>query len=66
MRPPPLLFDADVIKLDVQELVDRFQGAGDAEVVFQLNGDGVGDEGFKETVGRGRGLAPGCLAGEGG
>lgn len=30
---------SDVVESDVEELIDRLEGAGDAEVVLELNGD---------------------------
>lgn len=50
MRIFQLFEHRDVIQLDVEELVDRFQGAGDRDVVFELDGNRMVDEGFKETV----------------
>lgn len=50
MRKLHLLNDADVVEFDVQELVDGLEGAADGEVVFELDGDGVVDEGFEEAV----------------
>lgn len=40
----------NIIQLDVEELVDGFQGAFDGDVVFELDGDFVVDEGFEEAV----------------
>lgn len=42
--------DIDIVELDVQVLVDGFEGAADADVVFQLDSDGLIGEGFEETV----------------
>lgn len=53
MRILQLLQHLDIIQLDVQELVDGFEGALDGDVVFELDGDLVVDEGFEETVGVG-------------
>lgn len=39
----------DVVQLDVEELVNRFQRAGDGDVVFELDGDRMVDEGFKKA-----------------
>lgn len=50
MRVFQLFEHRDVIQLDVEELVDRFQGAGDRDVVFELDGNRMVDESFKETV----------------
>ena len=46
--------DVDIIKLDVEVLVDRFQSAADADVIFQLDGDGLVGESFEEAVERER------------
>lgn len=46
--------DVDIIELDVEVLVDGFQGATDADVIFQLDGDGLVREGFEEAVEKGR------------
>lgn len=42
--------DVDIVELDVEVLVDRFQGAADADVIFQLDGDGLVGESFEEAV----------------
>jgi hypothetical protein len=36
VRIPVVFLDADLIELDVQELVNAFQRARDAEVVFEF------------------------------
>lgn len=41
--------DVDVVQLDVEVLVDGFEGAADADVVLELDGDDVVGEGFEET-----------------
>ena len=46
--------DVDIVELDVEVLVDRFQGAADADVIFQLDGDGLVGESFEEAVERER------------
>lgn len=38
-----------VVELDVQELVDRFEGSLDRDVVLEFNGDFVIYQGFEET-----------------
>lgn len=43
MRPPHLIRHADIIELDVQELIYAFEGALDAEVVFEFDGYGLVD-----------------------
>jgi len=40
----------DIIELDVQVLVDGFESAADADVVFELNGHGLVCEGLEEAV----------------
>lgn len=47
---PQLLVDRDVVELDVEVLVDRFQGARHLDVVLELDGDGLVDEGLEEAV----------------
>lgn len=52
--------DVDIIELDVQVLVDGFEGAADADVVFELDGHGLVCEGLEEAAVRGeRMLGPG-------
>jgi len=53
MRIPQLLNNTNVVEFDVEELVDGLEGAADGDVVFELDGDGVVDEGFEEAVGCG-------------
>ena len=50
MRILHLIHDANVVKLDVEELVHRLERALDRDVVLQLDGDGVVDERFEEAV----------------
>ncbi len=50
MRIPQLLNNTNVVEFDVEELVDGLEGAADGDVVFELDGDGVVDEGFEEAV----------------
>lgn len=38
-----------VVEFDVQILVDGFQGAADADVVFELDGYGLLREGFEKA-----------------
>ena len=45
-----LFHHRNVVQLDVEVLVDRFQGAADADVIFQLDGDGLVGESFEEAV----------------
>lgn len=47
---PQLLVDRDVVELDVEVLVDRFQGARHLDVVLELDGDGLVDEGLEEAM----------------
>ena len=39
----------DVVQLDVQVLVDRFESAADSDVVFEFDGYGLVCEGFEEA-----------------
>lgn len=50
MRVFDLIHHLNVIELDVQELVDRLEGAADRDVILELHGDLVIDEGFEEAV----------------
>lgn len=45
-----LLVDRDVVELDVEVLVDRLEGARHLDVVLELDGDGLVDEGLEEAV----------------
>lgn len=42
--------DVDVVQLDVEVLVDGLEGAADADVVLELDGDDLVGEGFEETA----------------
>lgn len=53
MRVLVQIEDVDIIELDVQVLVDRLEGAADADVVFELDGHGLVCEGFEEAISRG-------------
>jgi len=44
-----LLDDADVLELDVEVLVDALEGAADLDVVLELDGDLMVDEGLEEA-----------------
>jgi hypothetical protein len=46
-----LLMDRDVVELDVEVLVNRLERAGHLDVVLELDGDGLVDEGLEEAVG---------------
>lgn len=50
MRVFQLFKYRDVVKLDVEKLVDGFQRAGDGDVVFELHGDRMVDEGLEEAA----------------
>ena len=50
MRILQLLQHADIIELDVEELVHGFECAFDADVVFELDDDFLVHERFEETV----------------
>ena len=52
MRILQLLDDLDLIELDVEELVDGFEDAADGDIVFELDGHFVVDEGFEEAGGK--------------
>lgn len=39
----------DIIELDVEILVDGFQGPADTDVIFELDRDGLVGEGLEET-----------------
>ena len=53
VRVLELLEDLDIIKLDVEVLVDALQGPPDLDVILELDGDLVVDEGLEKTEGRG-------------
>jgi hypothetical protein len=50
VRVLELLEDLDVVELDVEVLVDALEDAADLDVVLELDGDLVVDEGFEEAV----------------
>lgn len=45
-----LLVDRDVVELDVEVLVDGFERARHLDVVLELDGDGLVDEGLEEAL----------------
>ena len=49
MRVFDFLGDLDVVELDVQELVHGFQGSSDQDVVLELDGHFVIDQGLEEA-----------------
>lgn len=49
MRVFDLFCDLNIIQLDVQELVDRFEGSAYRNVVLKLDRDLVVDKGFEEA-----------------
>ena len=49
VRVLELLQDLDIIELDVEVLVDALQGPPDLNVILELDGDLVVDEGLEET-----------------
>lgn len=49
MRILELIHHLDVVELDVEVLVDTLEDAADADVVFELDGHLVVDEGFEEA-----------------
>lgn len=50
MRVPPLLLDLNVIELNIQELIDGLEFAGNLKVILELDRYGMVDEGFKKTA----------------
>lgn len=40
----------DVVELDVEVLIDRLQDSTDADVILELDGDGLVGEGLEEAV----------------
>lgn len=50
MRVFDLLHDADIVQLDIKILIHRLQRAPDLDVVLELNGYLMVDEGFEETI----------------
>ena len=48
MRIFELIQDSDVVELDVEILVNRFEGAADGDVVLQLDRHGLVGEGLEE------------------
>jgi len=46
-----LINNRDIIKFDVEVLIDALEGAADGDVVFELDGHGGVDEGFEEAAG---------------
>lgn len=43
--------DLDVVELDVEVLVDRLQNTTNADVIFELDGDGLVGKGLEEATG---------------
>jgi len=50
MRIPHLLQNADIIQLDIQELIHGFQCSLHREIVLELDDDGLLHQSFEETV----------------
>lgn len=50
MRVLELLYHLNIVELDVQVLINRFQRAFDLNVVLELYGDFVVDQGLEEAV----------------
>jgi hypothetical protein len=44
------LYNSDIIKLDIQVLVDALQGTADLDIILKLDRDFVVDQGFEETI----------------
>ena len=49
MRVLGLVENGNVVKFNVEILIDGFESATDADVVFEFDCDGVGGEGFEEA-----------------
>lgn len=49
MRILQLILQLNIIQLDIQELVDGFEGAFDRDVVLELDGHFMVDEGLEEA-----------------
>lgn len=49
MRVLNLLEHLNIVQLDVQELINRFESPFDRDVVLKLDGDLVIDKGFEEA-----------------
>lgn len=50
MRVLDQIQDFDVVKLDVEVLIDRLQDPADANVILELDGDSLVGEGFEEAI----------------
>ena len=50
MRVLQLLYHRDIVELDVEVLVDRFQGSADLDVVLELDGDLMVDKSLEEAI----------------
>lgn len=44
-----LLVNRDVVQLDVEVLIDALEGAGDLDIVLELDGDRLVNQGFEEA-----------------
>lgn len=53
MRVSELVQHGDVVQLDVEVLVDGFQGAADGDVVFELHGYGCSEVSILDAFGDG-------------
>lgn len=49
VRVLEVVLHRDLLELDVQVLVDGLEGAGDFDVIFELDRDLLVDEGFEEA-----------------
>lgn len=49
MRVLQVVLYRDVFELDIQVLINRFECAGDLDVIFELNCDLLVDKSFKEA-----------------
>jgi len=45
-----LLYHRYVIELDIEILIDRFQSSADLDIVLELDGDFVVDQGLEKAV----------------
>ena len=54
MRVLQVVDDADVVQLDVEVLVDALERAADLDVVLELDGDLVVDQGLEEAASGGQ------------
>ena len=46
----PFLHHLYIIELDIEVLIDRFQSSADLDIILELDGDFVIDQGLEETA----------------